>query len=304
VDERWLSFTSDLGLDDASVGCCHGVIARAAPSVRVIDVCHAVAPSDVAHGAQVLAGAVGHLPVGVHLVVVDPPAAEPPRAVAVATADGSITVSPDNGVAAAAWEILGGVTAAHVLDDAATALRVRQPHPLTRGRDLLAPVAARLAAGLPLAQVGGAVDPATLVRLARRRARVGASAVRGHIEAVDHAGNLRLTATRDDLEAAGILLGDTVEVRMDARTLLVPFTTTSGEVPRGRVAVFEDADRVIVLGVCLGRASEVVRGRRGDPVVIAQAPRRAPAAVPAARIGLLDPPAAGSSAPTAPASHM
>src|SRR3712207_8230806 len=40
------TFLSDYGLDDAFVGICHGVVARIAPAVRVIDVCHEVAPQD------------------------------------------------------------------------------------------------------------------------------------------------------------------------------------------------------------------------------------------------------------------
>lgn len=282
----FLTFTSDYGLEDSYVGVCTGVIARLAPHTRVIDVLHAVAPQDIAQGASVLAASVPHLPVGVHLVLVDPPAAIAPRAVAVRTADGSTFVAPDNGVASLAWPVLGGVVAAHALDD--PSLHLPDAHRAFRGRDVLAPVAARLSTGLALADVGSPVDQQTLVRVRVRPATVDADSVRGQVRAVDHFGNLGTTVTRADLEAAGIVLGDIVELRLDARSLQVPFAASYGEVAPGRVAVCEDATRGITIGVNLGRAADVLRARRGDPVVISQAPRepvRAPALV-----GLLDPP--------------
>ena len=95
----WLTFLSDYGYDDVQVGVCHGVVARLAPQVRVIDVCHAVAAGDVEHGAMMLAAAVPYLPVGVHLAAVDPIRAEgSARPVAVRCSDGSTFVAPDNGL--------------------------------------------------------------------------------------------------------------------------------------------------------------------------------------------------------------
>src|SRR3954462_2700980 len=67
-----LTFLSDYGLLDEFVGVCHGVVARIAPEVRVIDVTHGIARHDVRSGALVLRGALPYMPAGVHLAVVDP----------------------------------------------------------------------------------------------------------------------------------------------------------------------------------------------------------------------------------------
>src|SRR3954463_15017890 len=67
-----LTFLSDYGLLDEFVGVCHGVIARIAPEVRVIDVTHGVQRHDVRTGALMLRGALPYMPAGVHLAVVDP----------------------------------------------------------------------------------------------------------------------------------------------------------------------------------------------------------------------------------------
>jgi S-adenosylmethionine hydrolase len=265
----WLTFLSDYGHDDVQVGVCHGVIARHAPQVRVIDVCHAVAAGDIEHGAMLLAAAVPYLPVAVHLAAVDPlRAAGSARAVAVRCDDGSTFVAPDNGLTSFAWEPAGGVREALVLDNEDWWLP--HPSPVFRTRDIYAPVASRLAAGESLSGAGSPVDPETLVRLTPRTCSVDDDHVHGEVVAVDHFGNLSLNMVRGDLEAAGILLGDNVEVRVHGRSVTVPFAATYGHVPAGRLCVCEDAQRRVTLAVNLGRATQRLRADRGDPVVVSR----------------------------------
>lgn len=282
----WITFLSDYGHDDAFVGVCHGVIARTAPDVRVIDVCHEIAPQDVEMGATMLASAVDYLPTAVHLAIVDPGVGTSRRGVAVLTAQGSITVGPDNGVASLAWAELGGAIKAHCIDN--TSLWLPTPSKTFHGRDIFAPVAAHLASGAPFSEVGEEVDPDSLVRLTLRDPTVDDDHVHGEVRSVDHFGNLSLNMHRSDLESAGMNLGDVVELRMQGRTLQVPFTVTFGEVEPGRTAVCEDSYRHITIAVNLGHAAKTLRAGRGDPVVIARVPRQAPVA--AEPIGILSPP--------------
>ena len=265
----FLTFLSDLGYEDAFLGLCKGVIARIAPEVTVIDVLHLVHPQDVEQGAGVLASAVPYLPApAVHLALVDPFRTVPARAVAVRTADGSTFVAPDNGLASQAWEVAGGVVAAHALDD--RALWLPDAARTFRARDVFSPVAARLAAGLPIEQVGTAFAPGELERLVARPPSVDDDHVHAEVEQVDHFGNLTLNVQRHHLEAAGIQLGDDAELRCGGKTLNVRFVLTYGEVPRGRVALCEDSFRTITVAVNQGSAATVLRARRADPVVIAR----------------------------------
>jgi S-adenosylmethionine hydrolase len=282
----WITFLSDYGLDDAFVGVCHGVAGRIAPAARVIDVCHEIAPQDVEQGATTLAGAVEYLPEAVHLAIVDPGVGTARRGVAVLTAQGSITVGPDNGVASLAWKALGGPVKAHCLDN--NALWLRNPSKTFHGRDVFAPVAAHLANGVALSECGDEVDVDSLTTLSLRTATVDDDHVHGEVWSVDHFGNLSLNVHRSDLEAAGMNLGDTVELRLHGRTLQVPFTVTFGEVAPGRTAVCEDSYRRITIAVNLGHAAKTLKAGRGDPIVIARMPRAA--AVPQERIGILEPP--------------
>jgi S-adenosylmethionine hydrolase len=266
---QWLTFLSDFGFEDAFLGVCKGVIARTAPDVRVLDVLHLVNPQDVEQGAAVLASAIPYLPVpAVHLALVDPFRADPVRGIAVRTADGSTFVAPDNGLTSQAWDVAGGAVHAFVLDN--PELWHPRPARTFRGRDIFAPVAARLAGGLPIEQVGSAVAVDELERVDVRAATVDDDHVHAEIVMVDHFGNLTLNLMRADLEAAGIHLGDAVEVRCGGKTLTLPFTLTYGEVARGRLAVCEDSFRTVTIAVNQGSAAGTLRARRGDPLVIAR----------------------------------
>jgi len=270
----WLTFLSDFGYEDAFLGVCKGVIARTAPQVNILDVLHLVEPQDVEQGATVLASAVPYLPVpAVHLALVDPFRATPARAVAVRTADGSTFVGPDNGLTSQAWAVAGGAVSAYLLDD--RDLWLPSPARTFRARDVFSPVAARLAAGLPVEAVGSPVPVADLERLTVRPPTVEDDHVHGEVVQVDHFGNLTLNLHRSDLEAAGIMLGDDVELRCSGKTLTVPFALTYGEVGRGRLAVCEDSFRTVTIAVNQGSAAITLRARRADPMVISR--RRTPA---------------------------
>lgn len=270
----WITFLSDYGHEDVFVGVCKGVMARIAPHARVIDVCHLVAAQDVEAGAHALTAAMPFLPVGVHLAMVDPQQATAARGVAIRTTDGSTFVGPDNGLLSQAVAVRGGAESAAQI--ANPELWLEQVHATFRGRDVFAPVAAHLAAGRSLDDVGPAVALDELVSFEPRIADVDDDHVHAEIRAVDHFGNVSLNVARADLEAAGIHLGDTVELRCNGRTLSVPFTLSFGEVPRGRLSLCEDSFRSIQLAVNAGKASQELRVSRGDPIVIARVPQQSP----------------------------
>src|SRR5687768_15575568 len=105
---RLVTFTSDFGPFDEFVGVCHGVIARLAPRVRVVDFSHGL--RGVRAVSAALSQSVPYAPSGsVHLAVADPGVGTERLGVVVVTNDGSSLVGPDNGLLVAAAEVLGGV---------------------------------------------------------------------------------------------------------------------------------------------------------------------------------------------------
>jgi S-adenosylmethionine hydrolase len=271
LSSGWVTFLSDYGLDDVFVGVCKGVIARRHPQVRVLDVCHQVAPQDIDQGATVLATALPYLPSCVHLALVDPPGQQPTRGLVVQTADGSLLVGPDNGLLSLAWEVAGGARSAFEITN--SELWLATPSSTFRGRDVYAPVAGYLAAGGEIAKVGGSLPLDSLCRRRVHQAVVDDDHVHAEVRGVDHFGNLSLNVARSDLEAVGITLGDTVELRCGGRTQTVPFTLSYGEVATGRLALCEDAFRAVTVAMNAGSAGRTLRAGRGDPIVISRVQR-------------------------------
>jgi S-adenosylmethionine hydrolase len=261
----WITFTSDYGLEDHFVGVCHGVMARVAPGARVLDVCHAVGAQDVRQGAVLLAQAVPYLPRAVHLAVVDPGVGTGRGMVAV-SAGGQVLVGPDNGLLVWAAEALGGVERVHALEH--QAFRLRPVSRTFHGRDVFAPAAAHLATGVDPAELGSELDPEGLVRLDRPAGRTGAGRVAGCVVAVDHFGNLALDLGRRDLEAAGVAVGDPVEVRAGGRGHRATVGDTFASVPAGELVVHEDSFGSLAVAVNRGRAADRLGTGAGDPVEV------------------------------------
>ena len=266
----WITFLSDYGLQDSYVGVCHGVMARIAPHARVIDLDHSVARQDVRQGAMVLAQSVAYMPDAVHLAVVDPGVGTARGQVALEAA-GRVLVGPDNGLLVWAAAELGGVERVHALADPDYQLS-----PLSRtfhGRDVFAPAAAHLAAGVELAALGPELDPAGLVRLPVPSATVDGGTLVAEVVSVDHFGNLLLGSGRSELEEAGLRLGDPIQIQVGQRTFSAAVGETFAAVPAGALVVHEDSSRRIAISLNLGRAAERLQARTGDRVVLSRSGR-------------------------------
>jgi S-adenosyl-L-methionine hydrolase (adenosine-forming) len=246
------------------------VIKRIAPDVEIIDITHGIRPQDVSSGAAVLAQAVPFMPDAVHLAVVDPGVGTARPAVVIGTAKGSPLIGPDNGLLWLAAEELGGATAAHRIEN--VSLFLDPPSRTFHGRDIFAPVAARLASGLSLEEVGPEVPLDALQKLSVPQPRVHDGHAHAQIVHVDHFGNLQLNVDRGDLEAMGAVLGDSVELRLGGRSKIAPWATTFSEVPPGGLMVLEDSHRHIEIAINQGNAEKLLETRRGDPVILARLP--------------------------------
>lgn len=251
----WVSLTTDYGLADGFVAACHGVIARLAPAVRVIDVTHLIPPGDVARGATVLAQTVPQLPPAVHLAVVDPGVGTARRAVAVATPQG-VLVGPDNGLLPPAADALGGATAAVALTNPEWF-----QHPVSatfHGRDVFAPVAARLVAGGALAEAGPELPPSELVRLPAPAVTAGGGWLQADVIGVDRFGNVQLAASGELLARLGAEL--TVAGVPAVRG------ATFADAPAGGLVVLVDSAGLVAVAANRARAAVLLGVQPGDPV--------------------------------------
>jgi S-adenosylmethionine hydrolase len=140
---RMLILFSDYGWQDPYVGQVKAVLAEQAPGLAVIDLLHDVPAFNAHAGAHLIAALQGALPTGsVFLCVVDPGVGGP-RAAVVMAADGKYYVGPDNGLLSVIAARAGSVRFWSI---------DWRPESLSNtfhGRDLFAPMAARIAAHGP-----------------------------------------------------------------------------------------------------------------------------------------------------------
>jgi S-adenosyl-L-methionine hydrolase (adenosine-forming) len=262
-----ITFLSDYGLEDDFVGVCHAVIAGIAPDVRVIDLTHGVSRHDVRAGALILRGAVPYLPVGVHLAVVDPDVGAQRRAVALRTADGRLLVGPDNGVLSLAAARAGGVTEA--VDISRSQFRLQPVSATFHGRDIFAPVAARLAGGAPLSEAGERWDPDQLVAVELPPPRRDEDAIVVQAIYVDRFGNVQLSAGHDQLAGFGLKLGHRVELQIgDRGPYPAHYVRTFADVEPDHLLLYEDGDRQLAVAISHGDAATRLGLRAGEELRI------------------------------------
>lgn len=261
----WISFTTDYGIDDGFVGVCEGVVARISPRPRVIHISHTVPPQDVRRGAAILAQAVSYLPPAVHFAVVDPGVGTDRRGLVVVAAEG-VLVGPDNGLLVPAAELLGGVRAAYELINPAYHLSTVSA--TFHGRDVFAPAAAHLAAGVAPENFGPAVDAADLVRLPEPETTVEPGKLTTEIRYIDTFGNIQLAATGADLDASGARAGATAHAHLNGRSVNATVGRTFADAILEGLIVYVDSGGRVALAVNGGSAAADFGGQPGDPVLL------------------------------------
>jgi S-adenosylmethionine hydrolase len=257
-----ISFLSDYGTSDEFVGVVKSVIRSISPETAVVDITHEIRPYDIKGGALTLARSVQYLCPGVVLAVVDPGVGTDRRAVAIEVGGGqSYLVGPDNGLLASAVGLVGGATDAVELT--AAEYQLPAPGPTFAGRDVFAPAAAHLCAGVPLDALGRRVDPAELVPGIVPLPRDEEGAIVGEILWVDRFGNCQLNVDPD----AVATWGDRVQLRWTrpregVRTAVR--AASYDDLGRGQVGLVVDSYGLLAVSIPRSSAAEALGLAAGD----------------------------------------
>ncbi|ADO74886.1 SAM hydrolase/SAM-dependent halogenase family protein [Stigmatella aurantiaca] len=249
-------FMTDFGVRDDSVAICKGVMLGLEPRLRIVDLSHDVTPYSVLDGARFLAGTAPYYPAGtVFVAVVDPGVGSARRALVVKTRRGQFFVLPDNGLITLVARQEGVVEAREITN------RLWHFAPelssTFHGRDVFAPVAARLARGEDWTQVGAPVEG--WVRLEIPEAQVKDEALHGTVLAIEHPyGNLVTNVDGALLAKLGYQRGDTVRVTFGkGRELRLPLVSTFSEVPVGKPLAYVDSRGRVGFAVNQGSFAQV-----------------------------------------------
>jgi hypothetical protein len=250
-----ISFVSDFGHDDEFVGVVHGVIARIAPEVRVIDVGHEFARGDIRSGGLALMRAIQYLPQGVAVVVIDPGVGTGRRAIAVETQWG-VLIGPDNGVLAPAVAMVGGASRAVSIEN--PEVKLPAPGATFDGRDLFGPAAAVIASGqATLEDLGPEIDTGDLTPMLLPLVEHGDRSVTGEVMWVDHFGNAQLNIAPEDLKLVGIGPGTAALLKIGPVEYAIEWLVAYGDVAVGEGLLHVDSYGQIAVAVRNGRADDV-----------------------------------------------
>jgi S-adenosylmethionine hydrolase len=192
-----VTLTTDFGTRDAYVGAMKGVVCRILPTVRLVDITHEIPPQKVVEAALLLESAYPWYPDGtVHAVVVDPGVGTARRALAVEAA-GQCFVGPDNGVLSAPLSVPG----AQVHEIGRGGYVLPEQSETFHGRDVFAPAAGHLAAGLEIARLGPRIGEFIILDLPRPRVEAGC--IVGEVLRIDRFGNVLSNIPRSLLTELG-----------------------------------------------------------------------------------------------------
>jgi S-adenosyl-L-methionine hydrolase (adenosine-forming) len=256
----FIAFLTDFGLQDDFVGTCHGVMKRIAPDAQIVDVTHGIPPQAVLQGAFVLANTLAYMPAGVHLAVVDPGVGSVRRPLVLRDREGRLFVGPDNGLLVPAAERAGIADAWELANpEYALASVSRTFH----GRDLFAPAAAHLAAGVSPEELGPPLRPDTLVRLDLPSPSMDETGITVTTLYVDSFGNVALNLTRENLDQAGIVPGTRVELDIGGERYFAVMARTFADARRGDVILYEDSYRNMSIAISNGSAAALLHAHAG-----------------------------------------
>lgn len=252
-----IALLTDFGLSDPYVAQMRSVLMAAAPGVPLLDISHGVSPQNVLQAAFFLAATLPWLPPGaVVAAVVDPGVGTQRRIVLVETASRRI-LAPDNGL----LTLVFGCEAGCRLFDATP--RLAPASNTFHGRDVFAPLAARLAMGeeaRAVATVWTGEDPVRLEGL--EPVREG-DVVRCRVLSVDRFGNAILGLAR---RTWGTLPDGLALVAPKAASLFP--AATYGGIPPGRVGILAGSQGYWELAVGGGSAAAALGLEGGDAVAL------------------------------------
>ncbi len=196
---------TDFGLSDPYVGQMKAVLTSLAPMARIIDISHGVPAHDIARGGFFLAASLPWLPESAVIVAVVDPGVGSLRRIVLLEKDSRAILAPDNGLLTQTLDLPGEASARDVTP--APGALDAQAAKTFHGRDVFAPLAARLLLGEAPSGLGPALAPGKLVRLGGAPARRVGDVLETRVQHVDRFGNAILTldaaSWRTVLAAAG-----------------------------------------------------------------------------------------------------
>lgn len=256
-----IGLLTDFGYKDGYVGVMKGVMLAICPQAQLVDISHEVSPQGILEGVFVLRQAFSYFPPGaIFLTVIDPGVGTERKALAARVGQFAF-VGPDNGVITPLlrWGQEKRLEAEIVILDQP---RYWLPDVSTcfDGRDIFAPVAAYLAAGVPLGSMGSPTREVILLDLPAASPQPGG--FQASVLFTDHFGNVVT-----NLQASEVQVGESLTVQIAGRRIH-GMVRTFGERPPGTLIALADSSGYLAISLVQRNAARYLGVSAGDPVII------------------------------------
>jgi S-adenosyl-L-methionine hydrolase (adenosine-forming) len=260
-----ITLMTDFGVKDGNVGVMKGVIWGICPTAQISDLSHMIPAQNIREAAFIFARSVPYFPKGsIHVVVVDPGVGTQRRPMAAQIGDW-FYVGPDNGTITGLLERAeqeGWQTKFVELNDKKYWLPVISY--VFHGRDIFSPVAAHLANGVALADLGTSFENA--VRLALPKPDQTQTGWRGEVTYIDHFGNIS-TNIRVEHRGESMKRKEDISVHLNDHAIH-GMVNTFGERPVGDLIALIGSTGNLGVAVVNGNAAALLDAKVGDPVEV------------------------------------
>ncbi|MHC9540018.1 MAG: S-adenosyl-l-methionine hydroxide adenosyltransferase family protein [Vulcanimicrobiota bacterium] len=252
-----ITLLTDFGVNDPFVGIIKGVIHRIAPGVEIIDLCHGVPSYSVSQGAMILGSSYRYFPDGtLHVAIVDPGVGSSRRVIFAQSGEYRF-LAPDNGILSRVFsreeprQLISVENRDYFLPMVSSTFH---------GRDIFAPVAARLIQGLDPLKLGPTQKE--MVKIPCPYRREGPGFIEGEVESIDKFGNL--TTSID----AGMLIGKNITKILFKDYTIPGLSTSYSEGEEGALLSLINSLDHLEVAVSRGNAAEQLQGIILDRVVV------------------------------------
>ncbi|MBI1825898.1 MAG: SAM-dependent chlorinase/fluorinase [Planctomycetes bacterium] len=257
---RIITLLTDYGDRDYYVAAVKGAILSIAPHANIVDITHNIAPQKISDAAFVLRHTMSGFPTNtIHVAIVDPGVGSS-RKILLAKYDEQYVIAPDNGLLTwidhdferdGIWSVENaGFFAAHV-------------RATFHGRDIMGPVAGRLATGVAPSSFGPEVERIERLPIPLRAEIVGGGFV-SQVIYVDRFGTFVTNLHESQLPRQSI---DQCRVQINQQSI-GPIRKSYHEVPHGELVAYIGSTGFLEVAVNCGSAIDRLGDRASIEVIV------------------------------------
>jgi hypothetical protein len=278
--KKIITFTSDFGYKNGWEAQCKAIILKINPSATIIDITHQIPNYDIWKGSFILSYALLPFSPAIHLAVVDPGVGTNRRPIVIKTKSDDYLIGPDNGLLIPATKSLGGIE--KIVEITNDKFWNHPICPTFHARDIFAPVAAYIAKGIDIKQVGDEISKESLIKELWDEAKIEDKKVLTQVIDIDEFGSVRLNVSSNLLKKLSVKTKFLVRIKEEIYINVYkfinknqkinlgkfPFKETFGYVNKGKSLLLIDSSNYLTLAINTGNASKKYSIKRGDKLLL------------------------------------